>query len=159
MFVRHQSTSLLNLHHNIDHSGGAAGGVEVRIEEEGCGLVAARSFSRMFSKLLMEKQEEEKGEGEEETTVTVAIDAWGRPSVGPMRVVKQGVGEEEVIGAEWEAGALGSGPELEAAAALEETMAGVDREVEEAEEARNALEAAVYGAKCVRGWVFDLVVG
>jgi hypothetical protein len=129
----------------------------VRIEEDGCGLVAARGFSRLFSRLLGPgKAAGEGGQQEEErVTVRMGMDVWGRPQVGPMRVVKGGSEEEEeeeeeILGAEWEAGALGSGPELEAAAALEEAMAGVDRAVEEAEEARNALEAAVYTAR----WVF-----
>ncbi len=135
----------------------------MRIEEDGCGLVAARGFSRLFSRLLGSSSGpgEKAGGGkkrEEVVTVRVGVDVWGRPGVGPMRVaVKGGEGGEEeeveeILGAEWEAGALGSGPELEAAAALEEVMAGVDREVEEAEEARNALEAAVYGARWVGKW-------
>jgi len=154
------------------------GGIEVRVEEEGSGLVAARGFSRLFSKLLaLPEREEGGGEGEgglgkETITTRLKLDSWGRPSVGPLRIArkvlkekkKEGAGEdgeeegvekeveeveeeEEVLGAEWEAGALPSREELEAAAALEEAMAGVDREVEECLEAKNALEALVYRCK------------
>ena len=151
------------------------GGIEVRVEEEGSGLVAARGFSRLFSKLLAPEREEgggEGGRGKETITTRLKLDAWGRPSVGPLRIArkvlkekrKEDAGEEggeeggekeveeveeeeEVLGAEWEAGALPSREELEAAAALEEAMAGVDREVEECLEAKNALEALVYRCK------------
>jgi len=147
------------------------GGIEVRVEEEGSGLVAARGFSRLFSKLLAPEMEEEAGGGgigKERITTRVKLDAWGRPSVGPLQITrkvlkekeKEGVEEEgvekeveeveeeeEVLGAEWEAGALPSREELEAAEALEEAMAGADREVEECLDARNALEALVYRCK------------
>ena len=142
----------------MNHGSGAAapaagaGGLEVRVEEEGCGLVAARGFSRLFSKLLGEpSSESEEGEkGEERVTINVGVDAWGRPAVGAMKV-RRGEEEEEVVGAEWEAGALGAGPELEAAAAVEAAMAAADGEVAAAEAARNALEGAVYRARCVCG--------
>ena len=149
-----------------DGSGG--GGIEVRVEEEGSGLVAARGFSRLFSKLLAptkEGEEKEKEEKEEEKILThLRLDAWGRPSVGPLRIVltpspnatiSDGEGgeggvvgkEEEVLGAEWEAGAYASVSEREAALALEEAMSEVDREVEETLAARNGLEALVYRVK------------
>lgn len=125
------------------------------MEEEGCGLVAARGFSRLFSKLLGPSEGDG---GEERVTVHVGVDAWGRPVVGAMKV-RRGEEEEVVVGAEWEAGALGAGPELEAAAAVEAAMAAADGEVAAAEAARNALEGAVYRARCVVEWGGWVVFG
>jgi len=137
------------------------GGLEVRVEEEGSGLVAARGFSRLFSNSV-EAAGRGAGGGERLRT-WLKLDAWGRPSLGPLRIARwaereteggegqegggKAVAEEEVLGAEWEAGALPSKEELESGTAVEDAMAAVDREVEECLEAKNALESLVYRCK------------